>query len=79
LKIFFEFPFGFLYNYDTNWKKKGNPTLATKQEILQLIEKKRIELIDIVAKYGMSSSKTLKISQELDILLNKYNHLIVPK
>lgn len=53
--------------------------MATKQEILHLIEKKRIELIDIVAKYGMSSSKTLKISQELDILLNKYNHLIVPK
>ncbi|WP_078380801.1 aspartyl-phosphate phosphatase Spo0E family protein [Sutcliffiella halmapala] len=53
--------------------------MATKQEILQLIEKKRTELIDIVAKYGMSSSKTLQISQELDTLLNKYNHLIVPK
>ncbi|WP_223700089.1 aspartyl-phosphate phosphatase Spo0E family protein [Sutcliffiella deserti] len=53
--------------------------MATKQEILQLIEKKRTELIDIVANYGMSSTKTLKVSQELDILLNKYNQLIVPK
>ncbi|WP_404450164.1 aspartyl-phosphate phosphatase Spo0E family protein [Sutcliffiella horikoshii] len=53
--------------------------MATKHELLEKIEKKRTELIDIVAKYGMSSSKTLKLSQELDILLNKYNHIIVPK
>ncbi|MCG1020754.1 aspartyl-phosphate phosphatase Spo0E family protein [Sutcliffiella horikoshii] len=53
--------------------------MATKQELLNLIEKKRMELIDIVAKNGMSSSKTLKLSQELDTLLNKYNHIIVPK
>lgn len=65
--------------FNRNWKQKGNSTLATKQEIIQLIEKKRTELIDIVAKYGLSSSKTLQISQELDTLLNKYNHLIVPK
>ncbi|KPB06302.1 aspartyl-phosphate phosphatase Spo0E family protein [Bacillus sp. CHD6a] len=60
--------------------------MATKHELIELIEKKRSELIDIVAKYGMSSSKTLKLSQELDTLLNKYdtllnkyNHIIVPK
>ena len=53
--------------------------MATKHELIELIEKKRIELIDIVAKYGLSSSKTLKLSQELDSLLNKYNHIIVPK
>ncbi|CAG9621852.1 aspartyl-phosphate phosphatase Spo0E family protein [Sutcliffiella rhizosphaerae] len=53
--------------------------MATKQELINLIELKRAELIDIVAKYGMSSSKTLKLSQELDTLLNKYNHIIVTK
>ncbi|QFT88979.1 Aspartyl-phosphate phosphatase YnzD [Bacillus sp. THAF10] len=53
--------------------------MATKQELIQLIEKKRAELLDIVAKYGLSSSKTLQLSQELDTLLNQYNHIIVPK
>jgi hypothetical protein len=79
LQFFFVLPPKFLYNDVTNWKKEGYSTLATKHELMELIEKKRSELIDIVAKYGMSSSKTLKLSQELDTLLNKYNHIIVPK
>nr|WP_096156944.1 MULTISPECIES: aspartyl-phosphate phosphatase Spo0E family protein [Bacillus] len=47
----------------------------TKQDILKLIENKRTELLEIVAKTGLSSSKTLQISQELDTLMNKYNEM----
>ncbi|MFV2046634.1 MULTISPECIES: aspartyl-phosphate phosphatase Spo0E family protein [Metabacillus] len=44
----------------------------SKQEMLQLIEKKRAELIDIVLKYGLNSTISIKYSQELDILLTQY-------
>ncbi len=50
-------------------------TTITKQDILKLIENKRTELLEIVAKTGLSSSKTLQISQELDTLMNKYNEM----
>ncbi|MBA2870979.1 hypothetical protein HNQ85_001249 [Anoxybacillus calidus] len=45
----------------------------SKQEILLLIERKRSELIKIVAKNGLNSSLTIQLSQELDSLLNQYN------
>nr|WP_220129135.1 aspartyl-phosphate phosphatase Spo0E family protein [Anoxybacillus calidus] len=38
-----------------------------------LIERKRSELIKIVAKNGLNSSLTIQLSQELDSLLNQYN------
>ena len=50
-------------------------TTITKQDILKLIENKRAELLEIVSKTGLSSSKTLQISQELDSLMNKYNEM----
>jgi hypothetical protein len=46
---------------------------VSKQEILLLIERKRSELIKIVAKNGLNSSLTIQLSQELDSLLNQYN------
>ncbi|WP_226665535.1 Spo0E family sporulation regulatory protein-aspartic acid phosphatase [Metabacillus litoralis] len=44
----------------------------SKQELLQIIEKKRAELIDIVLKNGLNSTVSLKYSQELDKLLTQY-------
>ncbi|MBD8068203.1 aspartyl-phosphate phosphatase Spo0E family protein [Bacillus sp. PS06] len=46
----------------------------SKNEMLRIIERKRAELIEIVHKNGLSSSKTIKFSQELDHLLNLYNN-----
>jgi hypothetical protein len=46
---------------------------VSKHEILLLIEQKRSELIKIVAKNGLNSALTIKLSQELDSLLNQYN------
>ncbi|MCA1053636.1 aspartyl-phosphate phosphatase Spo0E family protein [Rossellomorea aquimaris] len=45
----------------------------SKQELLERIEKKRAQLIDIVAKNGLSSPKAIQYSQELDLLLNRYH------
>ncbi|MBP1941483.1 aspartyl-phosphate phosphatase Spo0E family protein [Cytobacillus luteolus] len=42
--------------------------------MLATIEQKRAELIDIVLKNGLSSSISIKHSQELDALLNQYNN-----
>ncbi|AST94337.1 sporulation protein Spo0E [Sutcliffiella cohnii] len=47
--------------------------------LLTLIENKRSELLEVVKKKGMSSSTTLKISQELDSLLNQYNQFVITK
>ncbi|MCA1030172.1 aspartyl-phosphate phosphatase Spo0E family protein [Bacillus timonensis] len=47
----------------------------SKDELLQMIEQKRAELIEIVLKNGFSSSISIKYSQELDQLLNKYDML----
>ena len=44
-----------------------------KDEILTLIEQKRMELIEIVAKNGLNSAAAIQISKELDSLLNAYN------
>ncbi|PLS16788.1 Spo0A-P phosphatase [Bacillus sp. M6-12] len=44
-----------------------------KQELLELIEEKRLELFLVVLKNGLSSHITVKHSQELDRLLNLYN------
>ncbi|KYD32066.1 aspartyl-phosphate phosphatase Spo0E family protein [Parageobacillus toebii] len=43
------------------------------KEILILIEKKRMELIEAVAKNGLNSTVTIQVSRELDSLLNTYN------
>lgn len=38
----------------------------------ETIEAKRSELIECVKKYGVNANQTIKISQELDILINNY-------
>nr|WP_255781592.1 aspartyl-phosphate phosphatase Spo0E family protein [Geobacillus sp. YHL] len=40
--------------------------------MLTLIEQKRMELVDTVAKTGLNSAAAMKISKELDTLLNAY-------
>jgi hypothetical protein len=50
-----------------------------KHELLALIEQKRAELIQIAIKYGLSSSVSIRYSQELDHLLNEYNRFYITK
>ncbi|KAB7708190.1 Spo0E family sporulation regulatory protein-aspartic acid phosphatase [Bacillus aerolatus] len=44
-----------------------------KDNLLDAIEKKRMELFKIVAVNGLNSPLAVKYSQELDLLLNDYN------
>ena len=50
--------------------------ILKRKEFLELIEFTRIELNQIVAKYGLNSKVTLEYSQKLDVLLNQYNQLL---
>ncbi|MFY4773994.1 aspartyl-phosphate phosphatase Spo0E family protein [Metabacillus sp. RGM 3146] len=50
-----------------------------KQELIEKIEKKRAELIEVVSKKGMSASIAIEHSQELDRLLNEYNYWFLCK
>ncbi|OCA89302.1 Spo0A-P phosphatase [Bacillus sp. FJAT-27225] len=50
-----------------------------KQDLLSLIEQKRIELYQVAAVNGLSSSVAIQYSQELDHLLNQYNDTYVQK
>ncbi|WP_175989127.1 aspartyl-phosphate phosphatase Spo0E family protein [Bacillus sp. Marseille-Q1617] len=51
----------------------------SKQELLERIEKKRAQLIEIVAENGLSSPQAIQYSQELDLLLNSYNTTYIKK
>ncbi|WP_374723017.1 Spo0E family sporulation regulatory protein-aspartic acid phosphatase [Peribacillus tepidiphilus] len=51
----------------------------SKKELLHIIELKRLQLNNSVSEYGLSSSYTLQISQELDQLLNQYNSILLNK
>jgi hypothetical protein len=44
-----------------------------KERLINQIENKRAELIELVAEEGLNSPLTIKLSQELDRLLNQYN------
>ncbi|KAA0547837.1 aspartyl-phosphate phosphatase Spo0E family protein [Bacillus sp. BGMRC 2118] len=44
-----------------------------KHELVELIEQKRQELIQVVAANGLASSITIECSKQLDELLNTYN------
>jgi hypothetical protein len=48
-----------------------------KNELLQLIEKKRAELIEVVKQNGFTSPIAIHYSQELDQLLNEYNRIYI--
>jgi hypothetical protein len=50
-----------------------------KNELLALIEKKRAELIQVATTNGLSSSVSIRFSQELDHLLNEYNRNYITK
>ncbi|MBR2516843.1 aspartyl-phosphate phosphatase Spo0E family protein [Geobacillus sp.] len=43
-----------------------------KCNLLTLIEQKRMELVDTVAKTSLNSEAAMKVSKELDTLLNAY-------
>ncbi|WP_147531748.1 aspartyl-phosphate phosphatase Spo0E family protein [Bacillus marasmi] len=49
--------------------------LKTREELLLLIESKRVEMVLEAEKSGFLSHQTLKRSKELDELLNMHNQL----
>lgn len=51
----------------------------SKQELINLIEQKRIELIQVAKKNGFNSAVAIKYSQDLDKLLNDYNRIFIKK
>lgn len=53
--------------------------MVLKNDLLQLIEKKRGELIEVVNQNGFTSSIAIRYSQELDQLLNEYNRIYIKK
>jgi hypothetical protein len=50
-----------------------------KNELINLIEQKRAELIEVVKLNGFTSSVAIRYSQELDQLLNEYNRIYIKK
>jgi len=46
---------------------------VSKEQLLLKIEQKRTELVEIVLKHGFTATPTIKVSQDLDNLLNQYN------
>lgn len=59
-------------NVESLNKHERNFTVS-KQDLIQLIEKKREELIKAVSKNGLNSAAVIRYSQELDHLLNEFN------
>ncbi len=54
-------------------------TDVSKEKLLDTIEKKRLELFEVVTMKGLNSPLAIKYSQELDALLNDYDrHYIQP-
>ncbi|MBT2755902.1 aspartyl-phosphate phosphatase Spo0E family protein [Mesobacillus foraminis] len=51
----------------------------SKQELMNQIEKKRAELIQVASTKGFTSSIAIRYSQELDHLLNTYNSQYLKK
>jgi hypothetical protein len=52
---------------------------VSNEEMLKRIEKKRAELIQVVLKNGLNSNVAIKLSKELDNLLNQYQQLLYHK
>lgn len=51
----------------------------SKEQLINLIEQKRQELIQIASKNGLNSTIAIHYSQELDELLNEYNRVYIKK
>lgn len=47
----------------------------SKEELLYLIENKRVEMVLAAEKTGLLSNQTIKMSKELDELLNLHSQL----
>lgn len=54
------------------WEDKKVDVEMNKLEMEEQIKQKREQMIAIAKEYGFTNEKTLKSSQELDRLLNKY-------
>lgn len=71
-------PHKYLRNLYLQTNLKGIAAVS-KNELALLIEKKRAELIQTAAQYGLCSSAAITRSQELDLLLNEYHRNIQTK
>ncbi len=55
------------------WREVNNRmTLRSALEVYADIQNKRLEMIELAQIYGMNSEKTVRSSQELDVLMNEY-------
>ncbi len=55
------------------WREVNNRmTLRCALEVYADIQNKRLEMIELAQIYGMNSEKTVRSSQELDVLMNEY-------
>nr|WP_160719836.1 aspartyl-phosphate phosphatase Spo0E family protein [Bacillus sp. USDA818B3_A] len=50
-----------------------------KQDLINMIETKRAELIQVAITNGLTSSVAIRYSQELDKLLNEYHKIYIKK
>ncbi|MDV2685538.1 aspartyl-phosphate phosphatase Spo0E family protein [Alkalihalophilus lindianensis] len=50
-----------------------------KNRLLDIIEKKRNELIHVGSQNGLHSKQAIEVSQQLDDLLNEYDRLLKDK
>lgn len=68
-----------LMYYNHMLKRFERKLAVSKQDLIQLIEQKRLELIQVAMKNGLTSSIAIRTSQELDKLLNEYNRIFIKK
>ena len=55
------------------WREVNNRmTLRSPLEVYADIQNKRLEMIELAQIYGMNSERTVRSSQELDVLMNEY-------
>ncbi|WP_338754172.1 aspartyl-phosphate phosphatase Spo0E family protein [Bacillus sp. FJAT-52991] len=52
-------------------------TDVSKEQLLDTIERKRLELFEVVTIQGLNSPLAIKYSQELDDLLNDYDRYYI--
>jgi hypothetical protein len=54
----------------------GNISLIDLKKIRTELEEKRKQMIEVGMQSGLSSPKTLRLSQEIDTLHNKLNYIV---
>lgn len=61
---------------------REEPTMTTNNHLTHLqqeIERLRTKMVDIATSFGYTSEQSIKVSQELDALLNEYQLVVKDK